>query len=294
MSEELDLTDEQIDALVNAETPLNQTMPDKEVPEETKAPEFAPVTFTANGKEVVAEDPEKLKKWASMGYNYGQHMEQFKKEQDELNTKMNDYESKYSLYEKIDKAAAENPQWWEHVQNSYNQSQGNTPSTPQQEEGKELSPEIQALKEQFNTEMEDLRKFKSDILAERNAKKMEEEDTKLKGEIGKIREAHGDLDWTTPNADGKTLEYRILEHANNNGINSFDIAFKHFMHDELVNKAKQTALDAARKEIQRNTKLGLLGETPDPLKKYTEESNSRNKSWDDVEKDALKELGIAN
>ncbi len=292
---DLDLTDEEIDNLVN-QTEISKETPQEETAPVDQAPSFQPVTFTANGKEVVADDPEKLKKWASMGYNYGQHISDFKKEQETFNTRQQEFDSKYALYEKIDKAAADNPKWWDHVQNSFNQMGQDSPlaQTPEKGEQSEVNPEIQAIKEEFGKELQDLRTFKDEMLAKQNAHKMEQEDRALKEEIQSIRDVHSDLDWTTPNEDGKTLEYRVLEHAQNKNIDSFEIAFKHLMHDELINRARQASLDTARKEIQRNHKLGLLGETPEPLKKVIGDSDPKSSSWEDLENEALKEFGLAN
>lgn len=293
MSDDLDLTDEQLDELVNSEYVGKQDVSAEPSPTQETAPAYSPVTFTANGKEVVADDPEKLKQWASMGYNYGQHMEQFKKQQEEFNQKNQDYNNKFGLYEQIDKAASDNPDWWNHVQSSFqNRGQQNQVQAPTQEGESQLSPELAALKEEFSQEVNELKSFKNDVLARENARKMEQEDTALKNEVQSIRENHSDLDWTTPDENGKSLEFRILEHAEKNGINSFDVAFKHMMHDELLNRAKQASLDTARKEIQRNHKIGLLGETPEPLKKYTGEGDIKNKTMDDIEQDILKEYGL--
>jgi hypothetical protein len=293
---DLDLTDEQIDALVNEDQVSRQAAPEEEkaVPQPQESA-YAPMTFTANGKEITADNPDLAKKWMSMGYNYGQHINDFKKQQEEFSTRQQEFDSKYSLYEKIDQEAQKNPQWWEHVQNSFNQMGSSQAQTPQEgEQQQEVNPEIQALKEEFNKELDDLRSFKNEVLAEKNARKMEEEDQALKAEVQSIRDNHKDLDWTTPNEEGKTLEYRVLEHAQNKGINSFEVAFKHMMHDELVNRARQVSLDTARKEIQRNHKLGLLGETPEPLKKVIGESDPKSSSWEDLENEALKEYGLAN
>jgi hypothetical protein len=300
MSEDLDLTDEQLDSLIDGTDNLNQTMPETEPApaQEAEAPAqtdgFAPFTFTANGKEVTVDNAEKLKQWASMGYNYGQHINQFKQQQDEFNSRQQGFDEKYALYEKIDKAAAENPDWWNHVQNSFNQV-GQQGGQTQPQGGQEVSPEVQAIKEELGSKLEETSKALGELMAERNAARMEQEDKALKQEIQSIRENYQDLDWTTPNEEGKTLEYQVLEHAQNKGINSFDAAFKTLMHDQLMDRAKRLAEDNVRKEVQRNHKIGLLGETPEPLKKYLEPAaKPGDMSWEALEQEAAQELGIAN
>lgn len=248
------------------------------------APSGNEFKFTANGKEIIT-DAQKAAQWASQGYNYAQHMQEFKSKQDQFSQRENEFNQRFNTYESIDKQAQNNPDWWNHVLSSYQTRQQNPP--PQNLEADPFKHEISALKNELN----EIKQFKNDIIAEKQAAKMGEEDKKLSQEIQSIRDEFKDLDWNGFDMNGKSLEMRILEHANTNSINSFRAAFRDFNHDSLVKMYESKGRESLQKEIQRNTKLGLLGETPAPLKKF-EEAGVKNKSYDDLFRESLKELGL--
>lgn len=288
-----DLTDEQIDALVSGlDQPVNEVMPET-APAEQPAPasEFEDFKFTANGKEVVPDSKEKIQQWMSQGYNYAQHMQDLKAKTSEYEQREQEFKNRFNEYERINEYAAANPDWWNHVQNSYQGAQGQVEGTQQaDDQGLANTPEFQQLQSKLN-EIEGWRK---QLLEEKELANQRAEDEALSKEIQSIREDFQDLDWNTKDAEGKDLEYKVLEHAQNIGTTSFRAAFRDFYHDQLLQRAEVKGKDAISKELQRNKALGLLGETPAPLKKLIKEENVKARSYDDLERDALAELGIAN
>jgi pyruvate ferredoxin oxidoreductase gamma subunit len=77
----------------------------------------------------------------------------------------------------------------------------------------------------------------------------------------KVREeAYKDVDfgYTDP-VTGKSLEFQVFEHANLNGINSFQAAFRDFYHDQLMASAQTSAKENTAKAIQERNKSGFLG-----------------------------------
>lgn len=291
--ENFGLTDEQIDSLVsdltvNPSAPEAPTDGGQPAPTEQAAP--GPfMKFKADGKEIEATE-DQVRQWASQGYNYGRHMNEFKTKQDEFNQRNQDFENKYNIYQKIDEYAQSNPDWWNSVQNSYQQATQNNPESPTQ--SGDLPPEVSNVLQGLQKEISELRQFKTELTQKEQQQKIQQEDDALKSEIDSIRQHYPDLDWTNLDDQGKHLELRVLEHAEKLGTNSFKAAFRDLMFDDLLNKGITKAKDDTIKTVQRNQKLGLLGETPDPLKRNLPTEPSRNQTWDDVLKSAMEELGV--
>ena len=97
-SESSELSDEQIDSLVNGGDDINPAADIPETTPEQKTDPFANFTLDVNGKQIVPKDIDQVKKWAQMGYNYAQHMNDF-------NTKNKEFETKFNHYSEIDKFA---------------------------------------------------------------------------------------------------------------------------------------------------------------------------------------------
>ncbi len=91
---------------------------------------------------------------------------------------------------------------------------------------------------------------------------------------------------------GLTLEMRVLNHAQENGINSFRAAFRDFNHEKLVAIAASKAREDATKKRQMDAKNGLLGVSSTPMKGVQSAQNVKNKSYNDLVNEAKAELGI--
>jgi hypothetical protein len=258
-------------------------------PEETEAPaqqanqQAAPQEYEINwnGKQIKAPI-DKLTKWASQGYDYAQRMEALKTQQSEFEQNRQQFEPKLNLYKDVDDYAAKNPDWWDHVQKSWQErQQAFDPSNP-------IANELNTLK----SEIQELRKFKDDLHNEKIQEKRKAEDSALDNEIGEMRKAYADLDWASVDDNGMTLESRILQHATNNGINSFRAAFRDYNHDRLVEIAAMKAKEQAVKDRKAAAKAGLLGVSSTPRHGIQQAGNVRSKSYNDLTQEALKELGL--
>jgi hypothetical protein len=129
-------------------------------------------------------------------------------------------------------------------------------------------------------------------LQEKQAEQKQKEDAALDSEVSKIMEQHKDLDWTSADESGFTLEQRVLKHANDTGINSFRAAFRDYNHDQLLKLAELRARESAMLERQKVTKNGLLGQSPTPKKGLQTAENVKGKSYNNLVSEALNELGI--
>lgn len=62
------------------------------------------------------------------------------------------------------------------------------------------------------------------------SKAMLKADRELEKEIKDVERAYKHLDFRTPDENGKSIEYKVLEHAQAWGIPSFKVAFKDWYH----------------------------------------------------------------
>lgn len=279
-----DLSDDQIDSLLSdkgsSDIPMTSEKP------APQAPTPQEYTLKVNGKEIKAPI-EKLMTWAQQGYDYPQRMQEVNKklqtyeEQAKQWQTWKELEQKWSPYKEVDEYAQKNPQWWSEIQKAYQErSQTENP----------LAPEIQSLKQQ----LEDLKQFKEQLSSEKQQERIRQEDEQLSREVESIRKQFPNLDFDTPNDDGKSLEMQVLEHAQRNGLQSFKVAFRDFYHDQLVTRAREEGKELASKEVQKRTKLGILGESPKPVRAIREAQNIKSKSYDDLAREALEELKTIN
>ena len=273
-----DLSDEQIDGLLNGDT-QSRDIPMKS--ETNQPPTQDEYTLNVNGKEVKASRDQVLK-WAQMGYGYpqkAQEYNQMKAQVEQWATRqqeLQELEKKFAPYKEVDEFASKNPDWWTTVQEQYKQKIAQA----------ETNPEIAALKQ----ELQDLKKFREELTTKEKTQAIEQEDQKLAGEVESIRKSFPNLDFDTPDESGKSLEMKVLEHAVNHDIKSFRIAFRDYYHDHLLSKAREEGKELVSKEVQKRTKLGILGESSKPTKGLKVAENVKDKSYEALMREALDEL----
>jgi hypothetical protein len=279
-----DIDVDQLLADVEAGNEINATEETPQVP--TAQAQAAPQTvqemeFTWNGKPIKAP-VDRFKQWASQGYDYAQRMQDFNAKQAAFEKSQKEFEPLRTRYSELDEYAKENPQWLEHVNQQYFAAIGQA-----SQQGN--IPEIQALKK----ELQDLKSFKEQLTTERTQAQYEQEDQKLGSEIQSIQEKYKDLDWKTPNEHGKTMEVQVLEFGIQNGIKNFEQAFKLLNHDSLINFHSSKAKEDKVRNKQAQLKSGLLGSTPAPTKQVRPATNVKNKSYNDLTREALEEYGVS-
>jgi len=274
------MSDSDMDSLLSSETPS------RDIPMESPKAQPTPqeYSFKANGKEVKAPI-EKILEWATMGYNAPQKMQEFnqmKARVDEWNKKqqeLEEREKKWTPYKEVDEYAAKNPDWWQQVQESYKQKIA----------GAQTNPEVAELK----AELAELKQFRDEIKNEKQSLKAQEEDKALGAEVESIRKSYPNLDFDSPDESGKSLEMKVLEHAMENNISSFRVAFRDYYHDHLVGLAQEKGKELVSKEVQKRSKLGILSESKKPTQGLKSAENTRNKTYEQLAREALEELGIA-
>lgn len=247
-------------------------------PAQVQQPPMVEHEFTWNGQKIKAPQEMILSKYAPMGYDYAQKMAAFKEQQKMREQEWKERDKKYERYEVIDKYAIENQDWWKHVQDQYENR---------------LASEDPTVKHVKNILQEKLKPFEEKLAAEERAAqetKIKQEDASLAEDIKSIRAKYQDLDFDTPDADGKSLEYKILEHGSRHNFPTFKSAFLDFHHEQLEKMWESRGREAVSKDAQKRTKLGLSPVTATPKK--TEGYDVKGKNYNQILDDVFAKEGI--
>jgi hypothetical protein len=251
--------------------------------EKSAAQQAAELAFTWNGKQIKVPlgDP-KATQWLSQGYDYAQKMQAFKRDQAEFERQRQAIAELESRYKPVEEYYSQNPDRWQYVNQQYEAlKNGQNASDP-------IAQKIQFLE----SKLSQTDQFIQNLQNEKLVQQRQQEDQALDQEVRSIQEEFKDLDWSTPDADGKPLEIRVLEHAHKIGTKSFRAAFRDLNHEHLLKLAEERAKENVVKEQQKKTKLGLLGQSQAPKKGITNAEDFKNKSYDDLIDEAIAELGL--
>jgi hypothetical protein len=241
--------------------------------------------FDITGKKIKVPygDP-RLKQWAQQGYDYSQKMQSLREERAQWEQAKKELEDSLSPYKSIDSWAKENPEHWNHIVAQWETLKANPAGTDAS--GQDLPA---WAKEKISTH----EKFISEIQKERQTAKEKSEDEALQKDVQSIRDQYANLDWNTPDEHGLSLEKRVVKHAIDNGISNFRAAFRDFHFDNLVKLEGEKAKESATKSLQARTRQGIIGQSSTPKKGLTAAQGIKNKSYEDLGREAREELGIA-
>lgn len=242
--------------------------------------------YTASGREI--EEPiDTILKRASMGYNYAQHMEQFKRQQSEFETQRQQVDEQAKRWREYDDFARQNPDWANHVRQAW-ENRNAFNSNQQQEQSVnnlQLPPEIAQ-------ELNELKQFKQEWRTQQETLKREREDMMLNEQIDAVRKEYPDIDLSMSDpSTGKSLEWQILEHAQGNGISNFKSAFRDFYHDKLLSRAVTRAKEESARSLQERQQKGFIATSDSPQMRH-EARDHRSMSYFDLVAEGAKELGI--
>lgn len=278
-----------VDATLDAiENSSPKEIPMSEASTQTQqAPAPGEFEFEHKGKLIKApySDP-RLKQWAQKGYDYAQRMAEYNLQRQAWEKQKTEFDDKYKTYQEIDTWAVQNPDQWQALQDLWKNrdttSRTQDPNNPILQELNPLRQELSTIKQWIQEKQQHEQKTTQ-----------AQEDKALQEEIQSIRNKWKDLDWDTPDQENKTLEYKVIEYANQRGIKNFTDAFQAFYFPQALKRFEERGKESAAKERQRQTKLGLLGTSPTPKTGLTNAENVGSKSHEDLLKEALEELGIA-
>jgi hypothetical protein len=272
-----------------------------EVPQEEKPwepPEWS--HFESNGKKLFPDSPDKAKTWLSLGYNYSQRKGELEKtfaqQQQELAQKQKEWEAeqkRLNPYREVDEYAAQHKEWWEHVQQQWQQRQQwrTTQGLPPEQQA-QLAPFIEKIT-QLEGWVSQQQQREAELAAQKQEEEYQRQDQALDAEIKSLQESFPNYDFSAVDpATGQTLELIILKHAEANGLPTFKAAVWDYLGPKLIADAKATGQVAQVKKVQAQAKAGIIGQTPTPTKALQPAQNLKTKSYNDLTREALQELGI--
>lgn len=248
--------------------------------EKTAAP-VDEYVLTVGGKEIKGTRDQVLK-WAQMGYDAPNRIGELNKALESYKSKEQQFKEWEAKYGVVDKHVRENPEWWQHVQSQWEQrqNQNRNPDDP-----------VMSKLSMLESRLGELSSYKDNVEAERQQRIAQQEDAAYMQELESVKKQYPKVDLSTPDESGKSLEYKVIEYANQNGIKKFTTAFRDFYHDELLKLKEEEAKEKVMNDKQSRTKLGILGISSTPTKRTTD--SVKGKSYGDLEREALEELGIA-
>lgn len=243
--------------------------------------------FEYRGQKIFPDSREKALTWLSQGHNYSQRAAEFNRKESEYTTKISEAQKRLEAlqnYAQVDQYAAQNKDWWAHVQEAF-QNRGQQAPT-------QGDPQFQALLKPFEDKLSGISTFVESLQAERQAQQKEKADTALDQEVASIRKEFPNIDMAAKDESGQTLEYRVMEHAGQIGTGSFRAAFRDYLFPQLLEHAKSSKVLEGQRKDQANAKAGILGKSPTPTAKVDRPVSVRGKSYSDIEKLIHEELGI--
>lgn len=240
--------------------------------------------LTVGGKQIKAKR-DQVMQWAQQGYSAPGKIAQYTRELESLKKQLSESEPKYkeleSKYGPVDEYVRQNPQFWDHVVQSYQQR-----SQLLQDQSNPIAQEIGQLRAQ----LQEFGQFKSQLEQQQQQQRIQQEDYEYTKTLAEIKKSYADVDFDSAGEDGLSLEQKVLQYGIENGIRNFKTAFKDFYHDELIKRAEAKAKESVTKEKMKSTKMGILGITPTSSKQTT--SDHRGKSYDDIANEIKQSLGL--
>jgi hypothetical protein len=268
-----------------APAPVETTPPAASTTQQT-APE--PVTeyeYQAAGK-TIKEPLDMILKRASQGYHYAQNNQALKAEREAFEkdrTGLLEKVKGLEVYAPIDEFAKANPGWTEFVRDEWQKKQAG--------EGA-VDPALKRVMDKLDAHEKTI----AILDGARTIQQREIEDRALGQEVEGIRQKYGQYDWVTPDASsGLSLEMQVLQHAEKHGIKRFSTAFHDYYHEELVKRGTMEGKEAQMKAEQAQRKSGVISQTSQPKAPtgLQPATNLKKKSYDDLTREALAELGIS-
>ncbi len=232
----------------------SQNQVQEQKPAAPPEPQFKEYEFNHRGQAIkIKENDPRFTQWMSQGYDYAQNIQAMKSEREEFERSRKEWEQRVSPYREIDQFAKENPDWWNHIEQSY-QQRLSTPVEVPDAVRKYLDQRLEPVTQDIPLMKEYLQKQQKLEIEKQQA----EEDAQLGNAIKSIQEKYKDLDFSAKDESGLSLEQRVLNHAMQNGIPTFKAAFLDYYHESIEKLAEARGKEAFMQEMNKRKRLGLL------------------------------------
>lgn len=230
-------------------------------------------TLKFRDREIVPESRQKLINLAQLGYSYSNKANDFKARQQQLQQQ----EQELARYKKMVNAIQSNPQFQQQLFDMYNQYSQNGVTQGEANGRAQVPPEIQER-------LDELTQFKTQF-EERQA------DQELQGEIDKLKQSHSSDDWETPDTNGRTLTWQVLNHAYQNNFPTLESAYRDLMFDKVATSTKATTLQqqAARRQADKRAGKVTSGAPVTKGAQKPKGPNIRNMNYDQIAQHIISE-----
>jgi len=229
--------------------PVDAGTPTEQAPQADE-PQYS---YTANGAERT-EPLSVILQRASQGYNYSQQMETLKAQQSAIEERERNAQEIETRWSDVNSYAQENPDWWNHVNQSYQTAQTGV----QPADNDQLASAIQPIR----AEIDEIKNVVNDVKGFVGQARQAQEDQTYAQEVKSVQEAYPYIDLSQTNEAGESVEHQVLRHARENGIGSFRAAFRDYKHDQIVAHASTAADEARQAAVQQQRRQGIIGVTP--------------------------------
>lgn len=237
--------------------------------------------LTYKGKELNMDD-DRFKAYAQKGYDYESKMHQQRVDRKLFDQEREKFQSEMGQLQEINEYAKANPQFEALIQREWQKVQAG--------QGEPLDPlsEVQVLQHQLRT-LQDQVAGQTEANENRRIAELE---AGQETSIATYKDEHADLDWAAKDAEGNTLEDRITHAMLDNGVKNFSIMADHFLKDQLIKRNSIESKEAAAKDIQKAHKAGLGKITPKSMLGVKSSEGVGKKSYDQLMREGMAELGI--
>lgn len=213
------------------------------------------VEYDVNGKKI-SEPLEMVFRRAGLGYHAAQKIHQTNqqlekyKDYDELKSKAENL----ARWQEYDDYARANPEWAQHVEQGW----------ANREQALQQNPELSAYQQKIKSLEEKLSGYDEKFSAwekTQQEQKFQAEDVQFNDEIQSVAKKFG-VDLTQSNDMGESLEWRVLNHMQELGLNGtkkghFEAAFKDYYFDNLLDKTKEQTIENHAKSQAELKRQGI-------------------------------------
>lgn len=256
-----------------------KTKSEETVPQDSNPKWWSPEAFKLKyrGQTVSPKDYKHAVTLMQQGWSYSEAMAQLKGEKEQFESQ----KGKYTQYEKLEQAFAQNPAFAQRIWQMYQEAQTGKQQPGQQQV--QQDPQYHQLFQTVSSLQERLRSFD-----ESNA------DKEVQREVDDIKSKLSDVQWDQVTETGHTLMYDVLNHAYKNRFPSLMAAARDYLWDTQVANAKMAGAQQVATAKQRATKAGVVQSGANsPVQAQNRKVNVRDVSYDDLAQMALKDLGKA-
>jgi hypothetical protein len=232
------------------------------------------------GKELSMDD-DKYRMYAQQGYDYNTKMHQARVDRKLFDQERDTFQTKMGNLQAIDDYAKANPAFEQLINREWAkvQAEGYQP---------DAQSDVQLLQSQVRTLMDQVT-GQNQVNENRRVAELE---AGPETSITDYKSEHSQMDWATKDAEGNSLEDRITHAMLDNGVKNFNIMADSFLMKEIQSRGAIASKEAAAKNIQKANKLGLGKVTQDPTAGVKSSEDIGNKTYDQLLKEGLLELGI--